>query len=182
MEEQLRELNATLETRVQARTAELREARDALLQSQKMEAIGQLVSGLAHDFNNVLGAIAGSFELIQRRADDVDRVRRFAETGLHASERRAKLTAQLLAFSRSQRIQLQPLYVCDVIETLRDMLARTLGPMIALEVQLNPTPIPVLADPTQVEMMVLNLAINARDAMPNGGALKHMHRSGAYRR
>ena len=170
-EEQLRELNATLEARVEARTAELRRAQDALLQSQKMEAVGQLVSGLAHDFNNVLGAIVGSLELMQRRADDPDCVRRFAEAGLQAADRGAKLTSQLMTFSRSQRIQLQPLLVCDIIEALREMLARTIGPMISLEFHLNPAPVPVLADPTQVEMMVLNLAINARDAMPEGGSL-----------
>jgi NO-binding membrane sensor protein with MHYT domain/nitrogen-specific signal transduction histidine kinase len=171
VEEQLRDLNATLEARVEARTLELRQAQEALLQSQKMEAVGQLVSGLAHDFNNVLGAIIGAFELIGRRADDPERVRRFAEAGLQAGARGAKLTAQLLTFSRSQRIQLEPLYVCDVIDALRDMLVRTLGPMIRLDFQLNPSPAPVLADATQVEMMVLNLAINARDAMPEGGEL-----------
>lgn len=172
VEAQLRELNATLEARVEARTQELRNAQDALLQSQKMEAVGQLVSGLAHDFNNVLGAIVGAFDLINRRAAETDRVVRYAQAGLQAAERGAKLTAQLLAFSRSQRIQLQPLMVCDVIEAVRDLLARTLGPMIALEFDVNPSPVPVLADATQVEMMVLNLAINARDAMPEGGKLR----------
>lgn len=171
VEEQLRELNATLETRVAARTQALREAQEALLQSQKMEAIGQLVSGLSHDFNNVLGAIVGAFECVRRRPDEPDRILRFVDAGLQAAERGAKLTAQLLAFSRSQRIQLQPLLICDVIDGMRELLARTLGPMVALKFQLNPAPVPVLADPTQVEMMILNLAINARDAMPNGGTL-----------
>jgi PAS domain S-box-containing protein len=150
----------------------LSEAEDALRQSQKMEAVGQLVSGLAHDFNNLLGAVVGSLDIIRRRADDPDRVRRFAEAGLQAAERGSKLTGQLLAFSRSQRIELKPLVVCDVINGLRDMLARTLGPMIELEFDLNPCPVPVLADATQVEMTILNLAINARDAMPDGGRLR----------
>ncbi|RYG68060.1 response regulator, partial [bacterium] len=172
VEEELRQLNLTLEARVEARTSELREAQDALLQSQKMEAVGQLVSGLAHDFNNVLGAIVGAFDLIRRRPDDPDRVKRFAEAGLQASERGSKLTGQLLAFSRSQRIQVKPLFVCDVINEIRDLLVRTLGRMIRLEFELNPAPVAVLADPTQVEMMVLNLAINGRDAMPEGGVLK----------
>lgn len=171
VEEQLRELNATLEGRVEARTRELRDAQEALLHSQKLEAIGQLVSGMAHDFNNVLAAIVGAYDLILRRPDDLDRVRRYAQGGLDAAERGAKLTAQLLAFARAQRIQLQPLLVCDVIRPLHDLLARTLGPMIRLDFQLNPNPVPVLADATQLEMMVLNLAINARDAMPNGGTL-----------
>src|SRR5690606_5675951 len=77
----------------------------------------------------------------------------------------------LLAFSRSQRIQVQPVIVCDVIEALRSLLERSLGPMIALQFRLNPDPVPVLSDPTQIEMMILNLAINARDAMPQGGTL-----------
>lgn len=171
VEAALRELNATLEARVEARTAELRLTQEALLQSQKMEAIGQLASGLAHDFNNVLGAVVGGFELIARRASEPGRVRQLADAGLQAAERGSKLTAQLLAFSRSQTIQLQPIFVCDVIEDLLDMLTRTLGPMVALTLDLNPTPAAVLADPTQVEMMVLNLAINARDAMPDGGDL-----------
>lgn len=171
VEEQLRELNATLEGRVEARTKELRDAQEALLHSQKLEAIGQLVSGMAHDFNNVLAAIVGAYDLILRRPDDLERVRRYAQGGLEAAERGAKLTAQLLAFARAQRIQLQPLLVCDVIRPLHDLLSRTLGPMIALDFQLNPDPVPVLADATQLEMMVLNLAINARDAMPQGGTL-----------
>jgi hypothetical protein len=150
----------------------LKEAEDALRQSQKMEAVGQLVSGLAHDFNNLLGAVVGSFDLIRRRADDPDRVRRFAQTGLEAAKRGAKLTGQLLAFSRSQRIELKPLILCDVIENVRDMLARTLGPMVELQFELNPSRVPVLADATQVEMTILNLAINARDAMPDGGRLR----------
>ncbi len=171
VEAKLRELNATLEARVETRTAELRLAQEALLQSQKMEAIGQLVSGLAHDFNNVLGAVVGSFDLITRRASQPERVQKLADAGLQAAERGAKLTAQLLAFSRSQAIKLQPILVCDVIENIQDMLARTLGPMVALTLDLNPSPVAVLADATQVEMMILNLAINARDAMPAGGAL-----------
>ncbi len=150
----------------------LSEAEEALRQSQKMEAVGQLVSGLAHDFNNLLGAVVGSLDLIRRRADDPERVRRFAEAGLQAAERGSKLTAQLLAFSRSQRIELKPILVCDVIEGVRNMLARTLGPLIELEFDLNPCPVPVMADATQVEMTILNLAINARDAMPDGGKLR----------
>jgi len=172
VEEQLRQLNATLEARVEARTQELRETQAALLQSQKMEAVGQLVAGLAHDFNNVLGAMVGAFDMAQRRADDPDRVRRFAEAGLKAGERGAKLTAQLLSFSRSQHLELQPMYVCDVIEAVRDLLDRTLGPMIRLELDLNRRPVRVMADPTQVEMAVLNLVINARDAMPDGGIVR----------
>lgn len=172
VEEQLRDLNVSLETRVEARSRELRDAQEALLHSQKLEAVGQLVSGMAHDFNNVLAAIVGAFDLLRRRPDEPASVEKYAKTGLEAAQRGAKLTAQLLAFARSQRIQLQPLFICDVIRPLHDLLARTLGPMIRLDFKLNPNPVPVLADATQIEMMVLNLAINARDAMPNGGTLE----------
>ena len=171
VEQKLRELNATLERRVEERTRDLEQAQGALLQSQKMEAVGQLVAGMAHDFNNVLASVVGAFNLILRKPDDPARVQKFAEAGAQAAERGAKLTGQLMAFSRSHRIQLRPLLVCDVLEEIEELLARTLGPQIKLEKELNPDPAPVLADPTQVEMMVLNLAINARDAMPNGGSL-----------
>jgi NO-binding membrane sensor protein with MHYT domain/signal transduction histidine kinase/ActR/RegA family two-component response regulator len=171
VEQQLRELNASLESRVEERTRDLEQAQQALLQSQKMEAVGQLVAGMAHDFNNVLASVIGAFNLILRNPDDTSRVRKFAGAGAQAAERGAKLTGQLLAFSRAQRIQLRPLFICDVIADMEDLLARTLGPLITLERDLNPTPAPVLADATQVEMMILNLAINARDAMPEGGTL-----------
>ena len=149
----------------------LSEAEEALRQSQKMEAVGQLVSGLAHDFNNVLGAVVAAFDMIGRRSDEPERVSRFADAGMEAANRGAKLTSQLLAFSRKQRMELTPLRVCDIIEDMRDLLQRTLGPLVELELGLNPGPVSVLADPTQVEMTILNLALNARDAMPNGGRL-----------
>lgn len=171
VEQQLRELNATLEQRVEERTRDLEQAQGALLQSQKMEAVGQLVAGMAHDFNNVLASVVGAFNLILRKPDDLERVRKFAEAGAQAAERGAKLTGQLMTFSRSHRIQLRPLLVCDVLEQIEELLTRTLGPGIRLEKVLNADPAPVVADPTQVEMMILNLAINARDAMPNGGTL-----------
>ncbi len=171
VEEQLRELNATLEARVEARSAELRHAQEALLQSQKMEAVGQLVAGLAHDFNNLLGAVVGAFELIGRRADNPDKVRHFATAGLQAAERGSRLTGQLLTFSRAQGVQLQPVLAGEVITAMGDLLRRTVGPMIVLELPRDPVSVPVMADPTQFEMMLLNLAINARDAMPRGGRL-----------
>jgi PAS domain S-box-containing protein len=149
----------------------LLEAEQALRQSQKMEAVGQLVSGLAHDFNNVLGAIVAALDMIRRRGDEPERVRRFADAAMQAADRGAKLTAQLLAFSRTQRIQLTSLLVCDVIRKIADLLDRTVGPMIEVEFGLNPAPVPVLTDATQVEMTLLNLALNARDAMPDGGKL-----------
>jgi PAS domain S-box-containing protein len=149
---------------------ELKRAQDALRQAQKMEAVGQLTGGIAHDFNNLLGAVVGSFDLIRRKPNDVDRVRRFAEAGLQAAERGAKLTGQLLAFSRAQRIEMKPLVVTDLVSGMHDMLSRTLGPMVRLKFDLDGDGA-VLSDPTQLEMAVLNLAINARDAMAEGGDL-----------
>jgi CheY-like chemotaxis protein len=135
-----------------------------------MEAVGQLTGGIAHDFNNLLGAVVGSFDLIRRRPDDPDKVRRYAEAGLQAAERGAKLTGQLLAFSRAQRLEIKPVRVSDLVRGMRDLLGRTLGPMVNIQLDLQEDGA-VLSDPTQLEMALLNLAINARDAMPEGGQL-----------
>ncbi len=144
---------------------------EALRQGQKMQAVGQLAGGIAHDFNNLLGAIIGSLDLVQRRGDLDDRVRRYVDNAFAAAERGAKLTGQLLAFARAQRLQLQPVIAADLIEGMRGLLARTLGPNIALHFDLRANRAPVLTDPTQLELAILNLAINARDAMPDGGTL-----------
>jgi PAS domain S-box-containing protein len=147
------------------------QAEEALRQAQKMEAVGQLTGGIAHDFNNLLGAMMGALDLIRRKAEEPDRVRRLAEAGIQAAERGARLTSQLLAFARAQRLELQPLIVSDLVSRLGDLLERTLGPMISLAYDLHRERRTVRADPTQLEMAVLNLAINARDAMPEGGLL-----------
>ncbi|MBV9079245.1 MAG: PAS domain-containing protein [Methylobacteriaceae bacterium] len=150
---------------------EERAREQALRQAQKMEAVGQLTGGIAHDFNNLLAAVVGGFDLIRRKSEDPERVRRIAANGLAAAERGAKLTGQLLAFSRAQRIELKPIILPDLVEGMRDLLSRTLGPLLRLNLDLQPSRVPVLSDPTQLEMAVLNLAINARDAMPDGGEL-----------
>ncbi len=144
---------------------------EAIRQSQKMEAVGQLTGGIAHDFNNLLGAVVGSFDLIRRKPGDLERVKRYAEAGLQAAERGAKLTGQLLAFSRAQRLEARALQVSDLVEGMRDLLDRTLGPLVRLTLDLDGARAAVLSDPTQLEMAVLNLAINARDAMPQGGEI-----------
>jgi CheY-like chemotaxis protein len=136
-----------------------------------MEAVGRLTGGIAPDFNNLLGAIVGSLDLIRRKPEDLARVKRFADAGLEAAERGAKLTGQLLAFSRSQRIELKPVLVVELVSGMRELLARTLGPLIRLHFMLDDPRAPVLSDQTQLEMAVLNLAINSRDAMPDGGDL-----------
>ena len=157
-------------TAEKAAADELERAQDALRQAQKMEAVGQLTGGIAHDFNNLLGAVVGNLDLIRRRPSDPEKVQRWAENGMAAAERGTRLTGQLLAFSRAQRIELKPVIVSDLVENMQDMLARALGPMVRLTLDLNGSEA-VLSDPTQLEMAILNLAINARDAMPDGGAL-----------
>ena len=166
----LRELNERLESEVERRTEQLLQAQDALRQSQKMEALGQLTGGVAHDFNNLLGAVVGSLDIIRRAANNPDKIRRFAELGLAAADRGAKLTGQLLAFSRAQRIELKPIDVSALVLGMQDMLARSLGPMIELSLEVSPHAI-VKSDSIQLELALLNLAINSRDAMPGGGRL-----------
>jgi signal transduction histidine kinase/ActR/RegA family two-component response regulator len=159
--------NARLMEEMEARG----KAEEALRQSQKMEALGQLTGGIAHDFNNLLQVVHGAFELIRRRPEDSARVTAWSENGMAAAERGASLTRQLLAFSRSQKLELRPFVVAELIADMRDLLVRTLGPDIALAIELDEAQAAVMSDRTQLELAVLNLAINARDAMPDGGRL-----------
>ena len=149
---------------------ELKTAQEQLRQSQKMEALGQLTGGIAHDFNNLLTVVVGGLDIIAKRAEDA-KLKRYAENALAAAERGARLTGQLLAFSRVQRLEVRPIYVAPLIENMRPLLRNVLGPGIAKQFELDEAMIPVMADPTQLEVAILNLAINARDAMPNGGML-----------
>jgi PAS domain S-box-containing protein len=165
-----KEAELELQRQVAERTAELGETQDQLRQAQKMEALGQLTGGIAHDFNNLLTVIVGGLDMITKQVQD-ERLLRFATNALSAAERGARLTAQLLAFSRVQRLEVRPTYVAPLIEEMRPLLRNVLGPGIAKKFDLDPRLTPVLADPTQLEVAVLNLAINARDAMPDGGTL-----------
>ena len=149
---------------------ELLNAQEQLRQSQKMEALGQLTGGIAHDFNNLLTVVVGGLDIIVKRADD-DKLRQYAENALAAAERGARLTGQLLAFSRVQRLEVTPTYVAPIIQNMRPLLRNVLGPGIEKRFDLDEAMMPVMADPTQLEVAVLNLAINARDAMPDGGVL-----------
>ena len=151
--------------------ARLAEAEAALRQAQKMDAIGQLTGGVAHDFNNLLQGVTGSFDLIRRKPGDAEKVARWAAAGLQAAERGAKLTSRLLAFSRSQKLEARPLSPPDLVRGMRELIERSLGPAIRIVFDLDETCGAVLADATQLELAVLNLAINARDAMPGGGSL-----------
>jgi PAS domain S-box-containing protein len=149
---------------------DLKVAQEQLRQSQKMEALGQLTGGIAHDFNNLLTVVVGGLDIIAKRAED-SKTKRYAENALAAAERGARLTGQLLAFSRLQRLEVRPTHVAPVIENMRPLLRNVLGPGITKQFDLDQAVMPVMADPTQLEVAVLNLAINARDAMPNGGTL-----------
>ncbi|WP_377810290.1 PAS domain-containing protein [Azospirillum sp. A29] len=149
----------------------LRETEGALAQAQKMEAVGQLTGGIAHDFNNLLQGVVGSLDLIRRKSHDHGRVQRWAEAGLKAAQRGSRLTGQLLAFSRAQKIELKPVSVSDLVSAFREMVASTIGPHIKVSLDLKTDGIRVLGDEVQIEMAVLNLALNARDAMPEGGDL-----------
>ena len=149
---------------------DLKAAQEQLRQSQKMEALGQLTGGIAHDFNNLLTVVVGGLDIIAKRAEDA-KLKRYAENALAAAERGARLTGQLLAFSRVQRLEVRPTYVAPLIENMRPLLRNVLGPGITKNFNLDDALIPVMADPTQLEVAILNLAINARDAMPTGGVL-----------
>jgi PAS domain S-box-containing protein len=155
---------------------ELHLAQEQLRQSQKMEALGQLTGGIAHDFNNLLTVVVGGLDLVTRRLDD-EKLKRYAVNALTAAERGARLTGQLLAFSRVQRLEVRPVEVGPLIRNMRPLLRNVLGPGIAKEFDLDEIDLPVMADPTQLEVAVLNLAINARDAMPDGGVLKFATRA-----
>jgi DNA-binding response OmpR family regulator len=183
-EDSLRALNASLEQRVEDRVKDLevanlrlkqemeqrQRAEAALVQAQKMEAVGQLTGGLAHDFNNLLTAVVGNLDLIRSRSTD-PRISRHADHAFKAAERGSKLTAQLLAFSRTQKLATSAVDVNALIEGMHDFLQQTLGPSIAIETNLTPALPAALADSNQLELAILNLSINARDAMAGGGTL-----------
>jgi PAS domain S-box-containing protein len=172
-EEALRQLNETLELRVAERTAELVAAQDALRQSQKMEAVGQLTGGLAHDFNNLLTGISGSLEIMQvriaqGRQSDVER---YVGAAQGAAKRAAALTHRLLAFSRRQTLSPKPTDVRQLVNGMEELIRRTVGPAIEIETVNAAGLWPSLIDPSQLENAILNLCINARDAMPDGGRI-----------
>jgi signal transduction histidine kinase len=170
--EALKRLNETLEQRVAFEVAERMKAEEALRQSQKMEAIGQLTGGIAHDFNNLLTIIVGNIELLQRRLpEDAGRLRRAADSAMQGARRAATLTQRLLAFSRRQPLEPRPIDANKLVAEMSELLRRTLGETIVLEAVLAGGLWRTQADPNQLENAVLNLAVNARDAMPGGGRL-----------
>lgn len=171
-EERLRRMNETLETRVIERTAELTRAQDALRQSQKLEAIGQLTGGVAHDFNNLLMAIMSSLTLLRRRVPDDPALHRLIDNALQGTERGAALTQRMLAFARRQDLSPERLDVEELVRNIAELIQRTVGPSWPLELRFPAEMPPVLADTNQLEMALVNLAVNARDAMPGGGTIQ----------
>ncbi len=167
----LRQLNEELEARVQAEIAAREAAQERLAQSRKLEALGQLAGGIAHDFNNVLQAVQGGASLIERRPGDHDRVRHLARLVLDAAARGTSVTRRLLAFSRRGELRANVVDAAMVLVDLREVLTHTLGAAIAVRVE-APLGLPaLLADKGQLETVLINLATNARDAMPQGGTL-----------
>lgn len=151
--------------------AERRRAEETLRQSQKMEAVGQLTGGIAHDFNNLLTAVIGNLDLIRNKVHDNQRLRRLADNALEASRRGAKLASQLLAFSRSQRMAVGPVDLQQLFNGMNSLLTQSVGPSIDVRMSLDPDARLVMSDANQLELALLNLAVNARDAMPAGGKL-----------
>ena len=170
-EERLRALNETLEQRIVTEVAERTKAEEALRQAQKLESIGQLTGGVAHDFNNLLTPIIGSLDLLQRRGAGDARAIRLVEGALRSAERAKTLVQRLLAFARRQPLQAGPVDLAVLVGSMAELVASTSGPRIRVEVDLPPDLPPVLADANQLEMAILNLSVNARDAMPDGGTL-----------
>jgi len=170
IEADLRQAYEKIDQTVQERTATLDETRRELFQIQKIDALGQLTSGIAHDFNNLLTAVLGSLELVMKYLSDPRAVRLVAAAS-QAAQHGANLTAQLLAFSRKQDIALRAVNVNDVIRGMQDMLDRTVGPLARISYDLEDDAWPVMANVDQLKVSLLNLASNARDAMPLGGEL-----------
>ncbi|WP_070157123.1 hybrid sensor histidine kinase/response regulator [Sphingobium phenoxybenzoativorans] len=170
-EERLRRLNETLEERVVERTRALELAQEALRQSQKLESMGQLTGGVAHDFNNLLTPIVGSLDLLMRRGFGNDREKRLIEGAAQSAERARTLVQRLLAFARRQPLQATAVDISALVEEMRDLIVSTCGPRVKVTLDLAESLPPAHADANQIEMALLNLSVNARDAMPDGGSL-----------
>jgi len=178
---QLQLANAALSQRVEERDqalaqlkaeiAQRERAEAALIQARKIDAVGQLTGGIAHDFNNLLQAISGNIELIERKPDHLDQVRRWAANARKGVVRGTKLAGQLLAFSRVQRLTIETVDINELIHGMQDLLTTSVGARVECSVALDAGICAVKADRTQLELVILNLAINARDAMPDGGQL-----------
>lgn len=185
-EQTLRELNETLEQRVEERTEQLQQANEVLKQesqqramaeeqlrhSQKMEIIGQLTGGVAHDFNNLLMAVMGNLDLLQKHVPPDSRLTRLIEGAMQGAQRGAALTQRLLAFARKQELKMEPRDIGTLIEGASDLLRRSAGGQINIVQDVATGLAPALVDENQFDLALLNLVVNARDAMPNGGTIR----------
>jgi signal transduction histidine kinase len=168
-----RALSGSLSRRVEQRTAELENAQASLVQAQKMEAVGQLTGGIAHDFNNMLAIVIGNLDIAKRRlAQGKGDVARQIENAMDGAQRAAALTQRLLVFARRQPLQPTVIDVNRLLAELSELLRRTIGEAVRIEAAPRRGVWPVCADPAQLESAIINLAINARDAMPRGGTLR----------
>ncbi|MBU4609453.1 PAS domain-containing protein [Achromobacter sp. GG226] len=184
-EDALRRVNESLEASVAARTAELERAHanvlaeirqreqteELLRQIQKLEMIGQLSGGIAHDFNNLLMAIIANLELARKEVKADSRTLQLIDGAFRGAQRGAALTQRLLAFARQQDLKVEPVRMASLIEGMADLLERSIGSAIELRIETNDVPATTMLDANQVELAVLNLVVNARDAMPDGGVL-----------
>ena len=184
-QEALQRLTATLESKVRERTRELaatldqlrdeirdrERAEEQLRQTQKLETLGQLTGGVAHDFNNLLMAVLGNLELLRKRLPADPATERLFDGAMQGARRGATLTQRLLAFARRQDLQPQAVDLAGLLDGMRTLLERSVGPRVVIRIDAPSTQAPALIDPNQFELAVLNLAVNARDAMPDGGTL-----------
>jgi PAS domain S-box-containing protein len=149
----------------------LDQAREELFQAQKMEAIGQLTGGIAHDFNNLLMAVLGSLEILKKRMPEQPELMPLVENAIQGAQRGAALTQRMLAFSRRQELAVKTIEIAALMDGMADMLQRSLGPLTMLEIDVLPGVPTIATDPNQLETAILNLIVNARDAMPRGGKI-----------
>jgi len=170
-EDRLREANETLEARVEERTREHELALAKLHEAQKLETLGQLTGGVAHDFNNLLTPVIGNLDLLRRQQPQSDRSRRLIDASLLAASRAATLVQRLLAFARRQDLQPRSVNISALLDGMTDLIRRSLDPSIDVTIRHSPDLPAARVDPNQLELAILNLAINARDAMPRGGVL-----------
>lgn len=170
-QEELQRLNSSLEERVQLAIEEREGALALLHEAQKVETLGQLTGGVAHDFNNLLTPIMGGLDILSRRHRDDEKSQRLISGGLQAAERAKTLVQRLLAFARRQTLMPKSTDIAELAGGMRELLDRTLGPLIELALETKDAECVAFVDPNQLELAILNLAVNARDAMPDGGAL-----------
>ncbi len=168
---ELRQLNEELEQRIEQRTREQEAALAQLFEAQKLDTVGQLTGGVAHDFNNLLMAILGSLKLLKKQLPQGGKSERLVENSIQAAERGAALTQRLLAFARRQELKPQPIDFLDLFQNIEDILVRALGPGIDVRKHIPASLPPLLVDRNQLELALLNLFVNARDAMVGGGTL-----------